>query len=90
VKGTAIGTIVSAVGYLLAIYGGWVLFRNATPDHAYGTIPVHNGADEMQEFQARQRTEMDARARANPRGFLLLTIGACLQLVGTIISGFVR
>ena len=82
------GTIISAIGYLLAIYGGWVLYRNAAPDLPYGTVPVFSSKDEMEAFQQQQGQEMEDRARANPRGFLLLTFGAVLQLVGTLISGF--
>ena len=85
-KGAMVGTIISAVGYLLAIYGGWLLYRNSAPDRAFGTIPVTN---DIVAFQEQQEQDVDNRRKANRRGFGLLTVGAFLQLVGTLVVGFV-
>lgn len=87
-KGAALGPIISAAGYLLAIYGGWVLYRNAAPDNPYGTVP-RGTREEVMEFQRQQEKDIEDRAKANPRGFLCLTVGAILQLAGTLVAGFV-
>ena len=85
-KAATIGTLVSAAGYVLAIYGGWLLYRYAVPDHPYSTV-FRGTAEEQQAFQAQQAQEMEDRKTYTPRGFILLTFGAVLQLAGTLVSG---
>lgn len=41
-----IGTGISALGYALAMIGGWKLYRNATPDRGIGRIPIVNDASD--------------------------------------------
>src|SRR4051794_29490896 len=77
-RSTLVGTLISACGYLLAIYGGWVLYQNAAPDHAYSTLFRGTG-EEAIAFQQRQADDIKRRAVANPQGFLCLTVGAILQ-----------
>jgi hypothetical protein len=85
-KATVLGTMISAVGYFLAIYGGWLLYRYAVPDRPYSTI-FRGTAEEHQAFQKQQVQDMADREKYTPRGFILLTIGAGLQLAGTLVSG---
>jgi len=87
-KGAMIGTLVSAVGYGLAIYGGWVLYRNAAPEVGIGRIPVVSGKD-APDFFKKQQGEIQSRRVGNRTGFGCITVGATLQLLGTLISGFV-
>jgi hypothetical protein len=86
-KGTIVGTIVSAIGYALAIYGGWILYRNAAPEMGIGRIPVISGKD-MTAFFESQDSDIHSRRAGSRTGFLLLTVGSALQLIGTLISGF--
>jgi len=83
--GTTLGIIVSGVGYTLAICGGWKLFQNTAPDRPFGMIPRTNN---IHAFQQQQEEEVEQRRLGNRRGFALLTVGALLQLVGTLLSGF--
>jgi hypothetical protein len=78
------GMIISTVGYLLAIYGGWLLYANTAPDHGWGTIPITN---DLIDFQQQEQDDVDQRSVASRRGFAFLTLGASLQLAGTLISG---
>lgn len=82
-----VGTIIAAIGYVLAIYGGWRLYQNAAPDIGIGRIPVISGGESVNFFE-RQKQEIADRQRGNQFGFGFLTFGSFLQLVGTLISGF--
>ena len=82
-----IGTVVSVIGYGLAIWGGWVLYRNAAPD-AFGLIPRSNPGEDAATVFARLEEERAQRASNNAFGFAMLTVGSALQLIGTALSGF--
>lgn len=45
---------------------------------------------EAREFIANQPQEIKAREDESRVGFLMLTIGSALQLVGTLIAGFLN
>jgi hypothetical protein len=81
-----VGTVVSAIGYLLAIYGGWLLYRYAVPDYPYSTI-FQGTAEGARAFHARQTQQIADSKKYTPVGFALLTGGAVLQLIGTLVSG---
>jgi hypothetical protein len=68
---TMIGTLIAAAGYLLAIYGGSLLYQNAAPDRAWGTIPRTN---DIIAFQREQEQEIEDREKANRLGFGLLKL----------------
>lgn len=85
-KGSTIGTLTSAIGYLLAISGGWILYRNAAPEVGAGRIPIIEGGN-MAKFFEEQDQQIEGRRWGNKVGFALLTLGSCLQLVGTLMSG---
>ena len=85
-NGTTVGTLVAAIGYALAIYGGFVLYRNAAPEVGIGQVPVISGKD-AQAFFANQKQEIHSRRIGNRTGFGFLTVGSTLQLIGTLISG---
>jgi hypothetical protein len=70
---------------VLAIYGGWKLYRNAAPERLHGTVPV---TDDIVAYQQKNKAEIEARRAGNRVGFGFLTIGSCLQLIGTVIAGF--
>jgi hypothetical protein len=82
-----IGTAVSVIGYGLAIWGGWVLYRNAAPD-AFGLIPVSRPGEDAPTMFARQEQERAQRASRNAFGFAMLTVGSSFQLIGTALAGF--
>lgn len=82
-----IGTVIAVVGYALSIYGGWLLYKNAAPEHGHGTVPVLSGS-KVREYFANQEVQVKKRRLGNDVGFALLTGGSALQMVGTAISGF--
>ena len=89
------GVLVSAVGYVLAISGGYVLFVNTPPDVEPGTIPDMTGygatPDEcFKNYEAAQAEASASRTKKSRWGFLLLTVGSTLQLVGTLVAGFLN
>jgi hypothetical protein len=86
-------TIISALGYVLAIWGGSILYSNTAPEQLEGTIPkIDASGDEpdkaFERFFAKQEAEIESREKGSRRGFLLLTIGSVLQLVGTVLGAF--
>jgi hypothetical protein len=82
---SAVGTCMCLAGYALAIVGGSILYWYAAPDVGRGLVPRISGSEAKQFFE-RQDREMARRARANPIGFALLTLGSVLQLAGTALS----
>jgi hypothetical protein len=81
-----IATFISAAGSLLGIVGGWILYANSAPENPVGIIPSISG-DPQEYFQA-QEEAIYRRQTASHRGFLILTLGAVLQLFGTVAAGF--
>ena len=68
-------------GYTLAIVGGFILFLKTPPDVGGGQwlmIPAITSDDGTEGEQ----TRIASRAWWNRLGFVLLTIGAVLQLAG--------
>jgi hypothetical protein len=80
-----VGAIVAAVGYVMTIAGGLLLYQNTAPDRAFGTIPTTN---DIAAFQRQQQADIESRRRANKLGFGLLTVGAVFQLAGTLLAAF--
>lgn len=75
-----IGAVLVSIGYVAAIFGGIVLFKNTPPDvggtHAL-IIPVVDG------FQIDEETaDIASRQWWNRLGFVLLTVGSAMQLAG--------
>jgi hypothetical protein len=65
-----------------------MLYRNATPDYGHGTIPRFTDEEAQSFFQDQERAIED-RQKANQRGFGFVLVGSVLQLIGTLIAGFV-
>lgn len=85
--GTVVGTLIAGVGYSLAMYGGWILYRNTAPEVGMGRVPVMSGKD-MPSFFENQQKAIDSRRAGSRTGFGFLTVGSALQLLGTLVSGF--
>ena len=68
-----LGTTIATVGYALAIWGGWKLYRHSTPDRSMGTIPRTN---DIVGFQQDEQHRVRERQRRTRSGFLPITIGA--------------
>ncbi len=88
-----IGVGISAVGYLMAIGGGVLLYRNAAPDLGDGGLFVRmTDFDGVQLVAEREYNEeagrISLRQKHTKRGFLLVTVGCALQLFGTVASAF--
>lgn len=86
-KPTVLGAGIAIFGYVVAIYGGWLLYQNAAPD-SFGTIPVKRAGESGPDFHARLAREKAERARGNKWGAGLAIIGSTLQLLGTAIAAF--
>ncbi len=73
-----VGAVLITVGYMSAIVGGAILFRNAPPDVGGEfalMIPRSSGPEQ-------EETNIRSRQWWNRCGFALVTIGAVFQLSG--------
>jgi hypothetical protein len=86
--GVQVGATVAAFGYALAIWGGVLLYRNTAPDRGHGLRAPRIPGGEATEWYANDDKGIAGRLKGNKLGFLLLTAGSTLQLIGTLISGY--
>jgi hypothetical protein len=75
-----LGAMLVTTGYVFAIIGGIILFRNTPPDVG-GTYSLMIPRVSDEDF-GREGPAIESRAFWNRIGFALLTVGGILQLGG--------
>lgn len=85
-----IGIGLAVVGQFLAAVGAWLLYRNAAPDLGHSGIGVVSDELRMvlgtRDKDKEEAHAIEERHHQNQRGFILIMVGALLQLAGTVAA----
>ncbi len=85
IDATSVGAAIAIVGYGLAIYGSWHLYKSVAPERPQGQQYV---GSKYRDHRAAEEKAIEARKGGGYTGFKFLMWGSVLQLVGAWVSGF--